>query len=129
MSKEDFMTEIQKQIEVDFLKSKTYEEINDMFRQINTKFNNLKSELTQSQHDLKVARELVENLDKENQNLFNLLAEIHNHFSWKWENKTTSERVYMQECSKKLHESIDSKNKRKQALAEIEQKEVGENGR
>jgi len=31
------MEEIQKMIEVDFLKSKTYEEINEMFRELNKK--------------------------------------------------------------------------------------------
>ncbi len=41
------LSRLRKQMEIDFLKTKTYEEINDMFNQLNEKLNFTKIELEQ----------------------------------------------------------------------------------
>ena len=41
------LSRLRKQMEIDFLKTKTYEEINDMFNQLNEKLNFSKTELEQ----------------------------------------------------------------------------------
>ncbi len=51
------MIEIQKQIEIEFLKEKTYTEINDMFRELNTKLNDAKKEAEELRNAMVIVKE------------------------------------------------------------------------
>lgn len=66
------LLELRKQMEIDFLKTKTYEEINDMFNQLNDKLKLAESEIKKFRLDYvsgrrKLLLAFVEHIKKDNE--------------------------------------------------------------